>query len=80
MREPWSSTQGRQQAGAVGRAISWPMGAGLPRPNRGPPATVSASIALARIDRRSHGRCDSHHADLGLRLPLVDLAAALTPG
>jgi hypothetical protein len=56
------------------------MEAGLPRAKSRPPAAVSVSIALAQIDRHSLGRCVSHHADLGLRLPLVELAAALTPG
>jgi hypothetical protein len=32
------------------------------------------------MDHRSLGRCDSHDADLGLRLPLVELAETLTPG
>jgi hypothetical protein len=32
------------------------------------------------MDHRSLGRCVFHHPDLGLRLPLVELAEALTPG
>jgi hypothetical protein len=32
------------------------------------------------MDHRSLGRSVSHRAHLGLRLPLVELAEALTPG
>jgi hypothetical protein len=56
------------------------MGARLPSPNRGRPAPVSASIALAPMDPRLLGRSVFHDKNLGLRLPLVDLAVALTPG
>jgi hypothetical protein len=41
---------------------------------------VSASMTLVPMGHRSFGRCVSHDADLGLRLPLVELAEALTPG
>jgi hypothetical protein len=43
-------------------------------------APVSASIALGPMDHRLLGRSVFHDKNLGLRLPLVDLAVALTPG